>query len=73
MRIYAVTNGVEKEAYRLSGTHYKCFPRSVNDVTNAMEFATIEEAAIFLIKNPEWGIRMNPGRANIYSGIHIEL
>ncbi|MER9233980.1 hypothetical protein NKI56_18070 [Mesorhizobium sp. M0622] len=73
MRIYAVTNGVEKEAYRLSGAHFKCFPRSDNGVANAREFATIEEAAIFMIKNPGWGIRMNPGSAIIYNGIQIEL
>lgn len=73
MRIYAVTNGVEKEAYRLSGTHFKCFPRSDNEVANAREFATIEEAAIFMIKNPGWGIRMNPGSGIIYNGIQIEL
>jgi hypothetical protein len=71
MRIYAVTGGVTKEAYRVGGTHYKCFPRSDN--MNGKEFATVEEAAVFLIRNPGWGIRMNPGAAIIYRGIQIEL
>lgn len=73
MRIVAIVDGVAKEAYRLGGTHYKCFPRSDNEVANAKEFATIEEAAIFMIRNPGWGIRMNPGSAIIYNGIQIEL
>ena len=35
-------------------------------------FSTIEDAAIWLIENPEWGIRMNPNWSLIYGDIAIE-
>lgn len=71
MRIWAITDGVEKEAYLVDGTAFLCFPRSENRRAFAKEFRSVGEAAVFLIENPEWGIRMNPGAAIIYSGIQI--
>lgn len=71
MRIWAITNGVEKEAYLVDGKAFACFPRSENQKAFAKEFPTVEQAAVFLIENPAWGIRMNPGAAIIYSGIQI--
>lgn len=73
MRIWAIVKGVEKEAYRMGGTVYKCFPKSTNDKTEAKEFTDIKDAAIFLLSNRGWGIRMNPGSAIIYDGINIAL
>ncbi|GGE23383.1 hypothetical protein GCM10011390_48520 [Aureimonas endophytica] len=73
MRIWANTKGVQKEAYLLHGSRFKCFPPSTNHVASAKEFATVEGAALFLLQNPGWGIRMNPGSAIIYDGINIAL
>jgi hypothetical protein len=73
MRIVARKNGSQQEAYKLHERVYKCCPRSNNKADSAQEFATIEEAAIFLIKHPGWGIRMNPGSAITYDGISILL
>lgn len=71
MEIYAISaTGVRQTAYRIGGV-YKCFPPSENENTHAQEFSTIQEAAIFLIQNPSWGIRMNPGSAIKYRDIQI--
>lgn len=73
MRIWAVTSGVEREAYLVGGAAYRCFPKSSNLSYSARDFADIKEAAAFLLSNPGWGIRMNPGSAIIYDGINIAL
>jgi hypothetical protein len=73
VRIWSITNGVEREAYRVGGVAYKCFPKSSNISDDAREFSEIEEAAKFLVDNPGWGIRMNPGTAIIFDGINIAL
>ncbi|WP_156122188.1 hypothetical protein [Aureimonas altamirensis] len=73
MRIWAVTNGIKREAYKVGGTAFKCFPSSNNEISTAREFSSLEEAAIFLIENTGWGIRMNPGASIIYNNIQIEL
>jgi hypothetical protein len=73
MQIRAITNGVERAAYKLSGKVYKCFPPSSNRASTAREFDCIEDAAAFLCRNRGWGIRMNPGSAIIYDNIVIHL
>lgn len=73
MRIWAVTNGVEREAFRVGGTVYKCFPKSSNIAATAEEFTEIRDAARFLLDNDGWGIRMNPGNAIIFDGINIAI
>lgn len=73
MRIWSMTNGVERVAYRVGGTVFKCFPKSSNLVDDALEFPTVEEAATFLLANPGWGIRMNPGAAIVFDGLNIAL
>lgn len=71
MRIWANTNGMLREAYRVNGDTFRCFPPSNND--DATEFATVTDAAMFLVKNQDWGIAMNPGMTVIYCGINISL
>lgn len=73
MRIWAITDGVEKEAYLVDGAAYLCFPKSSNIRATARQFTDIRDAALFLISNPGWGIRMNPGAGIIYRGINIYL
>jgi hypothetical protein len=73
MRIWAITEGIEKEAYKVGRSAFLCFPPSENDRRFAKKLPTIEQAAVFLIENPGWGIRMNPGRAIIYDNIQISL
>ena len=71
MKICALTNGVMRVAYPVGGSAYKCFPSGSNLAADALTFDTVAEAAEFLIKNPTWGIRMNPGAAIIYDNIQI--
>jgi hypothetical protein len=71
LRILAFKDGNWKEAYKVGGTVYKCFPRSTNLAEQAEEFEKIDDAAVFLIRNPDWGIRMNPGSAIVYNNITI--
>lgn len=73
MRIWSVTKGTEKTAYKMDGRVFKCFPPSNNIVDDAVEFSDIRAAAIFLLQNEGWGIRMNPGSAIIYRNINISL
>lgn len=73
MRIWAITDGIEKTAYKMGGKAFKCFPSSKNIKDHAVEFADIRAAAIFLLQNEGWGIRMNPGSAIIYRNINISL
>lgn len=73
MRIWVRNGGIEQEAYKVGGQGYDCYPPSTNTKANAETFATIEEAAVFLIEHPGWGIRMNPGTAIIYDNIQISL
>jgi hypothetical protein len=65
-----------QQAYKVSKRVFKCFPQSTNTLEtggtkNVREFEEIEAAAIFLLKNPTWGIRMNPGSAIVYRNIEI--
>jgi hypothetical protein len=71
MEIYANNNGVRVDAHRFEDGSFKCFPKGCNLVSNAKRFSEIREAAAFLVQNPEWGIRMNPGTPIIYEGITI--
>jgi hypothetical protein len=71
MKIVARTNGIDREAYKVGGKAYKCFPQGSNLAKDAREFGTIEEAAAFLRGSSGWGIRMNPGNAIIYNDISI--
>ena len=71
MKIVADVNGSRREAYKVGGLAFKCFPSGTNLKDKAKEFATVEEAAAFLKRNPSWGIRMNPGSAIIYDGIRL--
>lgn len=70
MRIWAIVKGIEKEAYPIDGS-YDCYPASTNEKSAARSFVLLEEAALFLLTHPTWGIRMNPGSAIIYRGINI--
>ena len=70
MRIWALIDGIEKEAYKING-NFDCYPISTNEKREARIFTTVEDAAIFLLSNPAWGIRMNPGSAIVYRGIQI--
>jgi hypothetical protein len=71
MRIFAEVNGTRREAYKVGGVSYKCFPPGSNMASDAREFSTIEEAAKFLQAHSGWGIRMNPGSAIVYKNIKI--
>ncbi len=71
MKIRSGKGASAQEAYKVGNRFYKCFPISNNVVVNAKEFESIEDAAVFLIQNPTWGIRMNPGSAIIYKNIEI--
>jgi hypothetical protein len=71
VRIWAITNGVQRRAYKVGGLTYDCYPPSANEKTVAKSFHTIEEAAEFLRGHPGWGIRMNPGTAIIFDNIQI--
>lgn len=71
LHIYAVVNGVRRDAHRHSDGTFKCYPRSSNLASNATTFSDIREAAAFLILNPDWGIRMQPGSPIIYENIQF--
>jgi hypothetical protein len=71
VRIWATVDGVEKQAYKVDGVGFDCYPPSTNLKANAETIESIEDAAVFLLKNMTWGVRMNPGSAIIYRGIHI--
>ena len=71
MRIWATVDGVEKEAYKVDDVGFDCYPPSTNRKSAAKTFVSIEQAAMFLLESPVWGIRMNPGSATIYRGIRI--
>ena len=73
MRIIAKTNGQLREAYRVGGLAYKCYPPGSNLDKDSKSFETLDEAALFLCRNPTWGIRMNPGAAIIFKGKAILL
>jgi hypothetical protein len=52
---------------------YVCgFKKKNNDESQYERFRSIEDAAVWLCKNPTWGIRMNPGWSLIHRGIVIE-
>lgn len=72
MKIVADVNGTRREAYKVGGVAFKCFPSGTNLSKNAEEFATVADAAEHLRLNPSWGIRMNPGSAIVYGGIRFE-
>lgn len=61
-----------QEAYKIED-NYHCYPKSTNLKKDRQEFRTVEDAAVFLIRNPSFGIRMNPGSAIIYRDIVIEI
>jgi hypothetical protein len=71
MRIVARDkNGEETEAIRVDGM-YRCYPKSTNTKEHAVEFERIEDAAVFLILKPDWGIRMKSGSPIKYRDIRI--
>lgn len=57
MRIYHRPSG--RVAKPRNGA-YQCFPPKHNATLTGRSFATIEEAAIFLLKNPNWKIWVAP-------------
>jgi hypothetical protein len=71
MELYAIVEGVRRKALQHEDGTYKCFPKNTNTVDDARIFNDLRDAAIFLLRNPEWGIRMTPGSAILYEDIHI--
>jgi hypothetical protein len=72
MEIFAIKDdGVRLDAHQYTDGFFKCFPKSCNRVEEAKFFTELRKAAVFLVENPEWGIRMNPGMPIIYDGITI--
>jgi hypothetical protein len=76
VRIYS--SETEQVAYRVRDQHagtlrYDCYlqDRPNNEKIHAHSFDQIEDAARFLIDNPDSGIRMNPGTAIINTHIVI--
>jgi len=59
VRIYHRASGREAQPRKTDGLTYEtytCFPPGRNDIDYAEKFRSIEEAAIFLLKNPDWKI-----------------
>ena len=72
MEVFAVDDdGVRRTAHLHGDGLYKCYPRSNNLVADARCFSDLRDAAAFLVLNPDWGIRMQPGSAIIYESIQI--
>lgn len=67
MRIFEKTSG--RNAALRKG-RYQCNPPGsrTNTVVKAKFFDTLEETAIFLIKNPEWKVWLEPGLGKISGG-----
>lgn len=72
MQVFAINkDGVRVDAAPHGDGTFKCFPKSENRLEHARSFATLREAAAFLVANSDWGIRMNPGWGIIYENIQI--
>ncbi|MEP1199432.1 hypothetical protein [Tateyamaria sp.] len=58
---------ITHEAYKVYGKYFQCFPRGSNKRDGTEKrFKTVEEAAVFIVQNPEWQIQVNPS-ADIHS------
>lgn len=60
-----------------AGGNFVCELKKQDPVTGKSKsifqrFASIEDAAVWIIENPKWGIRMNPGWSLVYREILIE-
>jgi len=51
---------------------FVCGPKGGNKIADEKTFPCIELAAVFLCKNPTWGIRMNPEWDLVFRNITIE-
>lgn len=71
IEIFAIVNGSRRVAHRHEDGLFKCFPKSTNEVEHARCFSDLRDAAAFLVLNPDWGIRMEPGSPIIYEDIQI--
>lgn len=71
MKIVAADKfGADTEAKQIDGAYW-CYPKSTNTKDHAVGFDRVEDAAIFLIMQPSWGIRMQAGSPFKYRGIRI--
>lgn len=69
MKVEAMTGGRLRRPHLYRDGMYRCFPRSENRKPFAKGFATVEDAAAFLMSNAGWGIRMREGYAIIYRAL----
>lgn len=71
MKIVATDlNGADTEAKKINGAYW-CYPKSTNTKAHAVSFERVQDAAVFLILKPDWGIRMQSGSPIKYRGIRI--
>ena len=70
-RIEKIVDGkVVQRAEPTKDGWYACLPKGTN--MNPELFATLDEVAAYLRKNPEAGVRMNPGWSKISRQVHID-
>lgn len=61
MKIYC-HHGEIREALKVDKSGYRCYSPEDAEVSDVKKFRTIEAAAVFLIRNPDWGILVEAGR-----------
>lgn len=71
LRIEAEKGGKLLTAALYEDGTYKVYPKSANETVKADSISSLEELAVFLIKNPSWGVRMKPGYGIVYDDIII--
>lgn len=72
MQVFAITDDGERvDAARDDDGTFKCFPKDEDALEEARTFSTLRDAAVFLVANPDWGIRMSPGGDIVYRNILI--
>jgi hypothetical protein len=71
MQVYAIVEGTRRDAHLHEDGTFKCFPKCSSLMKDAKAFRDLRVAAAFLVQNPKWGIRMDPGFAIIYEDILI--
>lgn len=64
-------HGEVRRAIKINGDVYQCHPPAGATVSGPKEFSSIEGAAIFLIRNPGWGIMVEAGVAEGLDQISI--
>lgn len=67
--VESMTRGIRRTPHLYRDGKYRCFPRSQNRRPFAKVFASVDEAARFLMANAGWGIRMRQGHTIIYRGL----